>query len=324
MVVRFRDRDSKGFYNMAGISDQAIVWMVAIGTSSAIFGGGGFVVLKAAKRGHAYHTVRPGDGDNPDAHTAQSGHGEKDGDSRGGHSESHWTYAESAKDGPEHWGDLSDSFSACEKGTSQSPVDIRNTVLKASAPEIEFHYKQAKVTVENNGHTIVAKMPDSTNHITINDEKFTLLQFHFHNPSEHLIDGQAAEMELHLVHKNDKGNLAVIGIMLDEDGKRDNVLLQPIWNSFTHSQKSVDQKGPAIELAKILPKGRDFFHYPGSLTTPPCTEGVKWFVMKNAMTVGKRQVDLYAKTFGGPTNRPVQPIHDREITEGSGGVPMAH
>ena len=338
---------------MSNLSDQAVAWIVAVGTSGALFGGGGFFLVKSARRGDDHHATQHGDSHKQDEHSAHNGVHDKPDSHGASHGEApHWTYSDSAKDGPAHWGDLAETFAACETGTTQSPIDIKNTVLKDNAPIIEFHYSPVTVKVENNGHTIVASMPDAGNHITIDNEKYTLAQFHFHNPSEHMIKGHPAEMELHLVHKNEKGGLAVIGVMLNEEGKKENTVLQPIWNTIAKADHEVhgtkdshgdnhaakdnhgdshdshakqnDHSGPKIDLAKVLPKDRNFFHYAGSLTTPPCSEGVRWFVMKEAVAVSSAQVRQYNKTFGGPTNRPVQPLHDREIIEGSGHSPLAH
>jgi carbonic anhydrase len=304
---------------MSNLSDQAFAWIVAFGTSGALFGGGSYLFVKAARRGYDSHASHHSGSNKTDEHSAHGNDHSKSND----HSNPHWTYTDTAKDGPAHWGGLAESFAACENGTTQSPIDIKNTVLKDNAPVIEFHYSPVVVSVENNGHTIVASMPDVQNHITIDEEKYTLAQFHFHNPSEHTIKGNAAEMELHLVHKNDKGRLAVIGVLLNEDGKRENSVLQPIWNKISHSSQG-EAPAPKIDLARILPKSRDFFHYAGSLTTPPCSEGVRWFVMKDAQAVSSAQVQQYNQIFGGPTNRPVQPLHDRDIIEGSGQGPLAH
>jgi carbonic anhydrase len=322
---------------MSNLSDQAFAWIVAVGTSSAIFGGGSYVLVKAARRGNDHHATLHADSKH-DEHSEHGGGHDKPVEHSGSHAAPHWSYLDSAKDGPAHWGDLAESFAACETGTTQSPIDIKNTVLKDDAPVIEFHYSPITVKVENNGHTIVASMPDAENHITIDQEKYTLAQFHFHNPSEHMFKGNAAEMELHLVHKNENGGLAVIGVMLNEEGKKENLVLQPIWNTLgktdhdnqgaKNSHDEHDKKdghgGSKIDLVKVLPKSRDFFHYAGSLTTPPCSEGVRWFVMKEAVGISAAQVQQYSKTFGGPTNRPVQPLHDREIIEGSGTSPLAH
>ncbi len=316
---------------MSNLSDQAVAWIVAVGTSGALFGGGSFFLIKAAKKGHGHHASSHADNNHHDGDSAHnSGHAKEDAHGTA-HAAPHWTYSDKAEDGPSHWGNLAESFAACEKGTTQSPIDIKNTILKDDAPIIEFHYSPVTVTVENNGHTIVANMPNAENHITIDHEKYTLAQFHFHNPSEHMIKGHAAEMELHLVHKNEKGGLAVIGVMLNEDGKKENTVLQPIWSKIAKKDAAHDKHdkhdnhgGPKIDLANVLPKSKDFFHYAGSLTTPPCSEGVRWFVLKEAVAISSAQVQQYNKTFGGPTNRPVQPLHERDIIEGTGQSPVAH
>ncbi len=236
----------------------------------------------------------------------------------------HWSYLKSDPTGPSSWGNLNEQFAQCEKGREQSPIDIKGAVSKASAPHITWHYSPVAVNVENNGHTIVAGMPNTQNHITIDSEKYTLAQFHFHNPSEHKIGGIPADMELHLVHKNDKGALAVIGVMIHEKAGDENPFFKPLWSILPRTLHSKAESTPTINLTKLLPTHRDYFHYAGSLTTPPCSQGVRWFVLKDPVTMNGSQVELYSGIFDTPTNRPVQPMFGREIIQSSGPATVAH
>ena len=236
----------------------------------------------------------------------------------------HWSYLTTDKGGPSHWGSVSENFAQCEKGREQSPINLKTSVTRADAPKITWVYNPVAVKVENNGHTIVANMPNTQNHITIDGEKYTLAQFHFHSPSEHRIGGIPSEMEMHFVHKNSKGQLAVIGVMLHEKAATENLFLKPLWQILPRELHQKSEETPTLNLAKLLPVHKDYFHYAGSLTTPPCSQGVRWFVLKDAVTMSGSQIDLYTGIFGGPTNRPVQPLFGREVIQSEGPAMVAH
>ena len=236
----------------------------------------------------------------------------------------HWSYLTTDKGGPSHWGSVSENFAQCEKGREQSPINLKTSVTRADAPKITWVYNPVAVKVENNGHTIVANMPNTQNHITIDGEKYTLAQFHFHSPSEHRIGGVPSEMEMHFVHKNSKGQLAVIGVMLHEKAATENLFLKPLWQILPREFHQKSEETPTLNLAKLLPVHKDFFHYAGSLTTPPCSQGVRWFVLKDAVTLSGSQIDLYTGIFGGPTNRPIQPLFGREVIQSEGPAMVAH
>ncbi|MCX6118300.1 MAG: carbonic anhydrase family protein [Proteobacteria bacterium] len=246
---------------------------------------------------------------NDDQHTqadSHSGQGSKGSEPKEKHGTGvHWSYEKNAAEGPKNWGNLGESFAQCEKGREQSPIDLKGAITKASAPEITWHYNPTAVGIENNGHTIVANMPDTQNHIKIDGEKYTLAQFHFHNPSEHKIGGLLADMEVHFVHKNAAGGLAVIGVMMHEKSGFENPFLKPMWASLPREMHSKSEASPTLSLTKLLPTHRDYFHYAGSLTTPPCSQGVRWFVMKEPIAVSGAQIELYSSIFGTSTNRPV-------------------
>lgn len=225
----------------------------------------------------------------------------------------HWTYGKNDANGPSHWGDLAKNFSLCEKGMEQSPIDIRKAASSNEAPEIAFHYGQASLNVENNGHTIQSNLVGGDNHITIDGEKYSLAQFHFHSPSEHRIAGASADLELHFVHKNSSGGLAVIGLMIHERSGKENKLFKPVWDILPRELNSKATQSAAMSLSALLPANRQYFHYKGSLTTPPCSEGVRWFVLKDPATMSGGQVEMYSSIFDGPSNRPVQPLQGRDV-----------
>jgi carbonic anhydrase len=239
------------------------------------------------------------------------------------HSEANprWSYLKSAVDGPNHWSDLSENFSACGEGTQQSPIDINDMLFSHSTPELRFNYGRAKLNLQNNGHTIQGRPVGGQHYVTIGDKKYDLAQFHFHSPSEHSIAGIPSDIELHFVHKNALGELAVVAVLINESSNREGSEFKSIWQSLPRSVNSETSTSQQIALGSLLPKGSAYAHYQGSLTTPPCLEGVKWFVLTTPMTMSSGQVETYSSIFQGPTNRPRQPIKDRKVLTNS---PQAH
>lgn len=219
----------------------------------------------------------------------------------------HWEYV--GKEGPERWGEITPEFEKCKTGKSQSPIDF-----VAGKPEklkpIQFDYKAAPIAIVNNGHTIQVNVPKGSS-ITVGGKKYELLQFHFHSPSEHKMSGKSGDMEVHLVHKNAEGELAVVGIFMNAG--KENSLVKVVWNNLpaeVGKEKSVEQV--TLNPADFLPAKKTYLNYPGSLTTPPCSEGVNWMVMKESIEVSRSQVEKFISIFP-MTARPVQPLHERSI-----------
>ncbi len=222
---------------------------------------------------------------------------------------SHWGYI--GEKGPENWGTLSSDFEVCQSGISQSPVNLQSAV-DADLPDLKINYKDTPLRIVNNGHTIkVNYQPGSF--LTLDGEPYELLQFHFHHPSEHKVEGVALPMELHLVHKNQKGALAVIGVFLKQGEA--NPALQKIWQSMPMKEsreKTISNVN--INASDLLPEDRDYYRYFGSLTTPPCSETVNWIVLKEPVEISSPQVKKFAKVF--PMNaRPVQVVKRRFLLE---------
>ncbi|MBF0337645.1 MAG: carbonic anhydrase [Nitrospirae bacterium] len=219
----------------------------------------------------------------------------------------HWSYE--GKEGPEHWGDISKSYEVCKTGKSQSPIDLPKE-LKTSTKSIGFNYRTGPIKTLNNGHTIQVNVsPGST--VTVDGKKYNLLQFHFHSPSEHVVGGTPYEMEVHLVHKNDKGELAVVGVFMKEG--KENPLVKAIWANLPDKvgeEKAV--KGFTINPADLLPADYTLYRYSGSLTTPPCSEKVSWNVLKANIEVSKEQTEKFLSIVG-RNARPVQPVNERTI-----------
>ncbi len=220
----------------------------------------------------------------------------------------HWDYSGDA--GPEAWGKMKPEFSKCSTGQRQSPIDIRGGIAVQLEP-IQFDYRTTGFSVIDNGHTVQVNLP-SGNTITVLGRRFELLQFHFHRPSEERINGKQYDMVAHLVHKDAEGKLAVVAVLLDRGAAQP--LIQAVWNALP-LEKNEPQAAPGtIDLNKLLPEDRRYFTYMGSLTTPPCSEGVLWMVMKTPVPVSPEQIDIFARLY--PMNaRPVQQVAGRLIKE---------
>jgi carbonic anhydrase len=217
-----------------------------------------------------------------------------------------WGY--SGAHGPDQWSEVS---ATCGTGTAQSPIDIVNPG-KAKLPEIDFSYHAAPLKVINNGHTIqVNYAPGSS--IVRDGKTFELVQFHFHHMSENAIKGKHTPMELHLVHKDKDGNLAVVAVMLKE-GKA-NKEVETVWSNLPAAEgKENAPASVAVDAAGLLPHKHDYYTFSGSLTTPPCSENVLWLVMEEPVTLSKVQIAKFAAIY--PNNaRPVQPLNGRKVLE---------
>jgi carbonic anhydrase len=219
-----------------------------------------------------------------------------------------WTY--SGNGGPEEWGRLSPEFRACDLGRQQSPVDLTRAIAgEPSVPEVAF--QPIPLRILNNGHTIqVNAAPGSWSRI--GGERFELLQFHFHHPSEHTLDGRRVDLEVHFVHRSAGGRLAVLGVFFEPGAG--NPAVQAIWAAMPKQagpEKAVDG---VIDPNAMLPRSRQLFRYTGSLTTPPCGESVLWTVFRQPIAASADQIKAFAEVF--PMNaRPVQPLHQRILLE---------
>ncbi|MGM0877554.1 MAG: carbonic anhydrase [Bacillota bacterium] len=223
----------------------------------------------------------------------------------------HWSYE--GETGPEHWGELDKANSACVNGSEQSPINIEfSQVLSDNKIEgIQIQYEPTPFTLVNNGHTVQANATTESNTIVIEGNEYNLAQFHFHTPSEHQFNGQNYDMELHLVHKDRDGKLAVLGVMIQEGSKNDK--LASIWDVLPkeETEKDISLKEP-IDIQALLPQEQTSSYYNGSLTTPPCTEEVKWVIFEQPIEMSKEQIQAFQQIF--PDNhRPVQPLNEREI-----------
>jgi carbonic anhydrase len=229
-----------------------------------------------------------------------------------GHSgEVHWTYE--GENGPPAWGTLKPEFNLCALGKRQSPIAIQsNATLQGPAEPIEFAYTPSVGTVVNNGHTIQVDV-QGENSITVRNSTYKLLQFHFHTPSEEMINTKRYAMVAHLVHKNAAGQLAVVSVLM-EVGEPSS-FLDKVWTYMPLDiNDRVRMPDNLLDMNEILPADQRYYQYFGSLTTPPCSEGVLWLVIKQPLRISPAQYKLFSQQF--PFNaRPVQAVNGRLIRE---------
>ncbi len=221
----------------------------------------------------------------------------------------HWSYG--GAEGPENWGHLSPGYAMCSSGTKQSPIDISSAVSADLGP-IEIDYKNSPLKVINNGHAIQMNHP-AQSLMRTGGKTYKLLQVHFHSPSENTYHGQPFPMEAHFVHKSDDGHLAVIGLFIKQG--RENRVIQTIWDNIPN-QTGHEATNSHIQVnpADLLPSNATYFHFSGSLTTPPCSEGVQWYVLKTPVEASAAQVNKFVSILG-QTARPVQPLNGRAVIE---------
>ncbi|HEY8066382.1 MAG TPA: carbonic anhydrase family protein [Methylosinus sp.] len=218
----------------------------------------------------------------------------------------HWTY-----DDAQHWGAHDETAKACSLGGEQSPIDLADTV-KADIRPPKLGWKPQAYEIVNNGHTIQANGAAGGGVAELDRRKFELKQFHFHTPSEHALGGKRLAMEAHFVHAGDNGDLLVVGSFLVAGAP--NKALSAVMAAAPKEEGKTVLKAP-LDASPLLPKGKKFFRYEGSLTTPPCSEVVHWNVFAEPVTVAQADIDAFKTLF--PMNaRPLQPTHRRIVLSG--------
>jgi carbonic anhydrase len=223
----------------------------------------------------------------------------------------HWTYE--GENGPQNWSKLKPEFNLCGIGKRQSPIAIQSdATLQGPAEPLQFNYTPSLATVVNNGHTVQVDV-EGDNSITVRSSSYRLVQFHFHTPSEEMVNSRRYAMVAHLVHKNEAGQLAVVAVLL-EQGEA-NPLVDKVWTYMPlDTDDRVRMPDGLLNLNELLPKDQRYYQFMGSLTTPPCTEGVLWMVLKQPMKISAGQYKLFRQQF--PLNaRPVQPVNGRPVRE---------
>jgi carbonic anhydrase len=221
----------------------------------------------------------------------------------------HWGYM--GESGPPHWAAMEKDYASCGIGKSQSPIDIKTpSVRAADLPAIGFDYRASPLRLVDNGHTVqVNYAPGSF--ITVDGARYELVQFHFHKPSEEKVDGKAFAMVAHLVHRDAQGRLAVVAVPL-ASGK-ENAMIATVWKNLPREKEHEARlDSVSINVEELLPQQRGYYAFEGSLTTPPCSEGVRWFVLKQPTTLSAAEIAAFGKLY--PMNaRPVQPLNGREV-----------
>ncbi len=219
-----------------------------------------------------------------------------------------WAYAGVA--GPAAWGAIRPEFKLCGNGQRQSPIDIRDGIA-VELETVQFDYRASDFKVIDNGHTVQVNIGNG-NSIQVGGRRYELVQFHFHRPAEERINGRSFDMSLHLVHQDAEGRRAVVGLLLERGAPQP--VVQTVWNNLP-LEKSIEQAGlNPMDLMQLLPSDRGYYTYMGSMTTPPCDEGVLWMVMRQPVTVSQSQLDIFARLY--PMNaRPLQSAAGRLIKQ---------
>src|SRR5579872_128379 len=225
-----------------------------------------------------------------------------------------WDY-EGAR-GPDHWSELDPAYAACSAGKEQSPIDIQNTE-KADLPALHFQYKSRPLKyLINNGYTIRVNYhdaPGSGDFLVVADKRYHLTQFHFHHPSEEYLHGKPYPMEVHLMHESEDGKVAGVTVFIAAG--KENATVQKLWEHMP-TTKGGEQEVSGVEVnpADLLPHDLSYYMYMGSVTAPPCTEGVTWFVLKTPVEISKEQIGKFAKLYPHDV-RPLQPLNGRVVKE---------
>jgi carbonic anhydrase len=221
----------------------------------------------------------------------------------------HWGYE--GAEGPEYWGELAPAFHLCGEGRNQSPIDLHGFV-EASLTPLVFSYHEGVSDIVNNGHTIKLDSKAGSS-VEVDGHRYELKQFHFHSPSENRINGKSFPLEAHLVHADEDGNLAVVAVVFEEGEA--NAALQKAWPHMPEKAGETMALPLHISAASLLPDDRDYYRFNGSLTTPPCSEGVLWLVMKQPMSASAEQIARFRHVMHHDNNRPLQPLNARAVLQ---------
>lgn len=218
----------------------------------------------------------------------------------------HWSYA--------NQGAWAESASVCASGHEQSPINLSSAAPMAELPDLVLHYLPAAGGFANNGHTLQFTPEQTANTLTIGNDAFGLVQFHFHASAEHTLDRRAFPVELHLVHRNSAGQLAVVGVFIEEGAE--NPALAALLAAMPAVQGDAAATHLDVDFAPLLPSDRAYFAYAGSLTTPPCSEGVRWSVLRSPISASAAQIAQLREALGA-SSRHVQPLFNRTVLLGS-------
>ncbi|SRR6266481_839364 len=224
----------------------------------------------------------------------------------------HWAYE--GPTGAEHWGDLDPEYATCKVGKEQSPIDIRSA-KKAELPAIRFEYKRGPLKIINNGYTAIRVnyAPGNGNFLIVGDRRYELTQFHFHHPSEEYIYGKQFDMVAHLIHQARDGKVAAVAVLLKAGSA--NSTVHRLWEHMPNTPgKEEVIAGVEVNPTGLLPRDTSYYTYMGSLTAPPCTEGVTWLVLKTPVDISAEEISMFAKLYPRDV-RPLQPLNGRVVKE---------
>lgn len=220
-----------------------------------------------------------------------------------------WSYQ--GKTGPVNWGRLDPAYKACSEGHEQSPIDIRGAQLNKALPPIEFHYISGPVTLENNGNNIIVHVNPGS-YIIADGVRYELQQFHFHHPSEEAVKGKLTDMDVHMVHKSADGKIAEVAVRLLVNRDDANAMMATLWSHLPTAPGTIEKTSEIVNPGGFLPADRGYWTYMGSETTPPCTEGVRWYVYEDIIGISRSQLETFRSIFK-LNSRPLQDAHGRKI-----------
>lgn len=220
-----------------------------------------------------------------------------------------WSYE--GRNGPLNWGKLDPAYKACSQGHEQSPVDIHGAHLNQALKPIEFHYLAGPVTIENTGNLIVVHV-DPGSYMVANGERYDLKRLEFHRPSEDAVKGKLTDMDVEMVHSGPDGKMAIVAVRLTQDMDQPNATLAMLWSHLPSEPHTSQKITTFVNARGFIPADPGYWTYMGSLTTPPCTEGVRWFVFQQDVAVSRDQVRALQRLFR-IASRPLQDLHGRKI-----------
>jgi carbonic anhydrase len=220
-----------------------------------------------------------------------------------------WSYE--GHTGPLVWGRLDPAYQACSKGHEQSPLDIRGAHLDKALEPLDFHYVAGPVTLENTGRGIIAHV-DRGSWMQVGGMRYWLVDIDFHHPGEHPVKGKLSDMEVDLVHRSDDGKMAIVAVRLNEDRGFPNALLATLWEHLPAKAGAKTRITDMVSAGGLIPADQGYWTYTGSELTPPCTEGVRWFVFEQELSMSREQFRVFSNLYRMNT-RPAQDPHGRRI-----------
>jgi carbonic anhydrase len=220
-----------------------------------------------------------------------------------------WSYV--GKTGPLNWGKLDPAYRACAQGHEQSPIDLRGAHLNKALAPLQFHYVAGAVTVENTGNLIVVHV-NPGGYLVADGVRYGLEKMEFHRPSETAVRGKLTDLDVELIHRSAEGKMAIVEVRFTMDRGDPNATMAGLWEHLPTTAGASEKVAGPVNPGGFLPGDRGYWTYTGSLSTPPCTEGVRWFVMQQELSASREQVRQFSGLFR-MSSRPLQDTHGRKI-----------